>query len=153
MSRNNQCWPRWGERGSLWPSRHVNWSRCYWKQFLNSRFLKKLKIEPLSDTAVSFLGICPTEMEILSEGNSCISMLTAALFTIAKRWKQTLVMKGFPWWLSGREHICQCRRCRFNPWVGNIPWRRKWQPNPVFLLGKFHGQRSLVSYSPWGHKE
>ena len=111
------------------------------------RFLKKLKIEPLYDTAVSFLGICPTEMETLSERDICISMLTAALFTIAKRWKQTLVMKGFTWWL------CQCTRCRFDPWVGNIPWRRKWQPNPVFLPGKFHGQRSLVSYSPWGHKE
>ena len=34
-----------------------------------------------------------------------------------------------------------------------IPWRRKWQPTPVFLPGKFHGYRSLVGYSPWGHKE
>ena len=33
------------------------------------------------------------------------------------------------------------------------PWRRKWQPTPVFLPRKFHGQRSLVGYSPWGHKE
>ena len=41
----------------------------------------------------------------------------------------------------------------FNPWVGKIPWRRKWQPTPVFLPGEFHGQRSLVGYSPWGHKE
>ena len=40
----------------------------------------------------------------------------------------------------------------FNPWVGKIPWRRKWQPTPVFLPGKVHGQRSLVGYSPWGHK-
>ena len=38
----------------------------------------------------------------------------------------------------------QCRRPRFNPWVGKIPWRRKWQPIPVFLLGESHGQRSLV---------
>ena len=41
----------------------------------------------------------------------------------------------------------------FNPWVGTIPWRRKWQPTPVFLAGEFHEQRSLVGYSPWGHKE
>ena len=47
----------------------------------------------------------------------------------------------------------QCRRPGFNPWVGKIPWRRKWQPTPVFLPGEFHGQRSLVGYSPWGHKE
>ena len=37
--------------------------------------------------------------------------------------------------------------------VGKILWRRKWRPTPVFLSGKFHGQRSLVGYSPWGHKE
>ena len=37
--------------------------------------------------------------------------------------------------------------------VGKIPWRRAWQPIPVFLPGKFHEQRSLVGYSPWGHKK
>ena len=42
---------------------------------------------------------------------------------------------------------------RFDSWVGKIPWRRKWQPTPVFLPGKSHGQRSLVGYSPWGYKE
>ena len=41
----------------------------------------------------------------------------------------------------------------FNPWVGNISGRRKWQPTPVFLPGKSHGQRSLVGYSPWGREE
>ena len=39
------------------------------------------------------------------------------------------------------------------PEWGNISWRRKWQPTPVFLPGKSHGQRSLVGYSSWGHKE
>ena len=42
---------------------------------------------------------------------------------------------------------------RFDPWVRKIPWRRAWQTTPVFLLGKFHRQRILVGYSPWGHKE
>jgi len=64
---------------------------------------------------------------------------------------------GLPRWLSGKESACQCRRhrrCRFNPWVRKIPWRsRKWQPTPVFLPRESHGQRSLASYSPWGHKE
>ena len=41
----------------------------------------------------------------------------------------------------------------FNPWVGKIPWGRKWQPIPVFLPGESHGQRSLVGYSPKGYKE
>ena len=56
------------------------------------------------------------------------------------------------WWLSGKESTCQSRRYGFDPWVGKIPWRRKWQPTPVFLPGKFHGQTSLVGYSPWGFK-
>ena len=54
------------------------------------------------------------------------------------------------WWLGGKESTCQCRRVRFDPWIGKIPWRRKWQPTPVFLPGKSHGQGSLGSYSPWG---
>ena len=44
----------------------------------------------------------------------------------------------------------QCRRCRrhwFGPWVGNIPWRRKWRPTPILLSEKPHGQRSLAGYS------
>ena len=39
------------------------------------------------------------------------------------------------------------------PGLGRFPWRRTWQPTPVFLPGEFHGQRSLVGYSPWGCKE
>ena len=58
----------------------------------------------------------------------------------------------FPRWLSGKESACQCRRHGFDPWVGKIPWRRKWQPTPVFLPGKSHGQRSLAGYSPLGLK-
>ena len=50
----------------------------------------------------------------------------------------------------------QCRRCkrsRFDPWVGKIPWRRAWQYTPVFFSGESHGRRSLVGYSLWGCKE
>ena len=64
--------------------------------------------------------------------------------------------RGFPGGASGKESVCQCRRhrrCRFNPWVRKIPWSRKWQLIPIFLPGKFHGQRSLVGYSLWGHKD
>ena len=61
-----------------------------------------------------------------------------------------------PRWLSGKESVCQCRRYRrrgFDPWVGKMLCRGKWQPTPVFFPGKSQGQRSLVGYSPWGHKE
>ena len=65
-------------------------------------------------------------------------------------------VRSFPGGASGQESTCQCRRRQrreFNPWVRKIPWRRKWQPTPVFLHEKSHGQRSLVGYSPWGRKE
>ena len=63
---------------------------------------------------------------------------------------------GLPRRHSGKEFAHQGRRCErhgFDPWLGKIPWRRKWQPTPVFLPGKFHGQRSLVGYSSQNHKE
>ena len=61
----------------------------------------------------------------------------------------------FPGSASGKEPACQCRRHKrlgFDPWVRKIPWRRKWQPTPVFLPRESHGQRSLVGYGPWGHR-
>ena len=54
--------------------------------------------------------------------------------------------------LSGEESTCSAGDPRFHPWVGKTPWRRKLQPTPVFLTGKSHGQRSLASSSPWGHR-
>ena len=57
------------------------------------------------------------------------------------------------WWLRWWRICPQCRKPRFDPWVGKIPWRRERLPAPVFLPGEFHGQRSLVSYSLWGLKE
>ena len=52
------------------------------------------------------------------------------------------------------KSIClQCGRPGFNPWVGKISWRRKWQSTPVFLPGESHGRRSLVGYSPRARKE
>ena len=67
-----------------------------------------------------------------------------------------LCSPNLPRWLSGEESTCNARDVGDSgliPEVRKIPWRRKWQPTPVFLHGKSHGQRSLVGYSPWGHKE
>ena len=58
-----------------------------------------------------------------------------------------------PRWLRWQRICLQCRRPRFSPWVGKIPWRREWQHTPVFLPGEFHGQMILLDYSPWGLKE
>ena len=62
-------------------------------------------------------------------------------------------MKDFPGGAGGKEPACQCRRCKrcgFDPWVGKMPWSRKWQPTAVFLPRKFHGQRSLVGLQTMG---
>ena len=60
---------------------------------------------------------------------------------------------GLPWWLSGKKICLQCRRPSFHLWVRKVPWRREWQPTPVFLPGEYHEQRRLACYSPWGCKE
>ena len=60
-----------------------------------------------------------------------------------------------PWWCSYKESTCQRKRhkrCRFDPWVGKIPWHKKCQYTPVFLPGKFQEQRNLVGNSAWGHR-
>ena len=66
-------------------------------------------------------------------------------------------LMGFPGGSDGKESGCNAGdlglRLGFNPWVRKIPWRRAWQPTPVFLPGESQGQRSLAGYSPWGHKE
>ena len=63
---------------------------------------------------------------------------------------------GFPGGERGKEPTYQCRRRKrlgFSPWIGKIPWRKAWQPTPVFLPGERHGQRSLADYSPQVCKE
>ena len=66
-----------------------------------------------------------------------------------------ILHQSFPGGSVGKEFACntedclQCRRPRFDPWVEKIVWRRKWQPTPVLLPEKSHGERSLVGYSPW----
>ena len=58
-----------------------------------------------------------------------------------------------PRWLSGKESACPYRRCGFDPWIRKMPWRRKWQPIPIFLPGESYGQSSQAGYSPQGFKE
>ena len=67
--------------------------------------------------------------------NSTLDMLTS-------RW--------LSWWLRGKQPTCQCRRHGFDPWVEKSPWRRIWQPTPVFLPRKSHGLRNQVGLQPMG---
>ena len=88
-----------------------------------------LSFSPLLFTSLLFTAICMA------------SQTAILLFYISFSWG------GLPWWLRQQSVCLQCRRPGFNP------WRRKWQPIPVFLPGKFHEQRNLGGYSPWGCKE
>ena len=68
-------------------------------------------------------------------------MLNVSRYWTANLLFKTVIICTFLWWLGDKEWAWQCRSCEFNPWVGKIPWRRKWQPTPVFLPGKSQGQR------------
>ena len=72
---------------------------------------------------------------------------------VRHNWATSLLLFIFMHWLRWLSVCLQCGRPGFNPSVGKIPWRRKWQSTLVLLPGKSHGQRSLVGYSPWGRKE
>ena len=61
---------------------------------------------------------------------------------VHKIWPILHLLGGFPGGSDGKESACQCRRHGFDLWVGKIPWRRAWQPTPVFLPREPHGQRS-----------
>ena len=63
--------------------------------------------------------------------------------------ESAMLSEGLPRW----ESACNAGNLGSDPWVRKIPWRMEWQPNPVFLPGELHRQRSLAGYSPWGRKE
>ena len=81
---------------------------------------------------------------------SAKSILT--IFSWSVRPMQPQSPLDFPGSSDGKGICLQCGRPGFDIWVGKIPWRRKWQPTPVFLSGESHGQMSLAGYSPWGCK-
>ena len=83
-------------------------------------------------------------------------MFIAALFIIARTWKQPRCPSTDEWtrklWYIYTMECCSAiKKNTFESVL--MRWRRKWHPTPVLLPGKSHGQRSLVGYSPWGRKE
>ena len=124
----------------LWPNMPFYYSEL---SFITSYLLLSLVLSTHMDYSSTFL------MDHNLTG--AIPSLEASVET-----EEVIESQGYPDGASGKEPACQCRRhkiCRFSPWVGKIPWRRKWQPTPIFLPGESHGQRSLLGYSPWSHKE
>ena len=86
--------------------------------------------------------------------NHTVSPSMSVVFSLFYQCHMLLVL-GFPGGsvVKNLPANAEDSRCRFDPWVGKIPWSTKWQPTPEFLPEKFHGQRSLVDYGPWGLKE
>ena len=159
------AWPKWNHRGDPETRAFLRIDKKY-----NSLKETPHWIEPMRKT----------EQDHLTGDQFCLKRCQTKLFTKLLQcsyvWKQTLkfysiyiyiytyhflafwqrssvVVWGLPRRHSSKEFTCQCKRCSVDPWVRKIPWNRIWHPTPVFLPGKFHGQRSLVGYSPWGHKE
>ena len=147
------------------------WERLVWlisafkKQLysiLNSMNTRKVNGRLRRNNLFGLGGFGKTRFVLLVTQNSTRRGLLVVIRTFCHLFGVTcgghpkLVWLGFPGDASDKDPTCLCRRCkscRFDPWVGKIPWSRKWQPTPVFLPGKSHGQRSLVGYSPWGCKE
>ena len=97
-------------------------------------------------TMISFLLFCtPFQLKGCEKQLSIICSVNVRYSRLLK-----VALLGFPGGASDKEPACQCwrrSRRRFNPWVWKIPWRRSWQPTPVFLPGESHGQKSLMGYS------
>ena len=112
------------------------------KTQFSQKLEKKKKLNCLQKRSMSFhVRLCTGKKNKLVKNTKCSLDL-----------QRTILKAGLLWWLSDKEFACKCKRHRFACWVGKIPWKRQWQPTPVFLLGKSHRQRSLKGGSPWGHK-
>ena len=123
--------------------------------------LKDQEAEPAVMTPVEGT-IWSGAAEEMNEFRSALFNTTGLPHTVTAHWNEACLKRAVlslcqepPRWPQCKESTCQCRRPRhrLNSWVRKIPWSRKWQPAPVFLPEKCHGQRSLVGYSPGGHKE
>ena len=120
----------WGLRVDQEPSRGSWGGGCVCDTLARGKSNQRLCVVPV-------LKICPFKRTQLLEKFWEVVLIQNAYMAGGSRTHLT------PSWLR-RYRIClQCRRPRFNPWVGNIPWRREWLPTPVFLPGEFHGQRNM----------
>ena len=94
------------------------------------------------------LSVIPLSISFINPFSMCVLFQTPCHFVFLQLARAFL---GFTYGASGKEPASQCRRYKrheFYPWVRKIPWRRKWQPTPIFLPKESQGRRSLTGYSP-----
>ena len=103
--------------------------------------------------SLGFVGFSPHPLLSLSKFLSVLPILVHILASVLLLLSLQNAIFLFNCFHSSKKSICKCKKCRFDPWVGKIPWKRKQQPTPVFLPGKSHGQKRLVGYGPWVYKE
>ena len=124
----------------------------WWSLFLRLDFSKTAPISPpthLSNRSASGACLCQMPYWLYRvSGNGYHRLIPQRAYNFVEKYTSSRP----PLWLGSKEPACQCRRHRFDPWVGKIPWRRKWQPIPVFLSGQSFGQMNLAGYCPWVHK-
>ena len=115
---------------------------------------------------VSQIHITPTfsklTLDILMQVIKEIGVYEAVWLSTTIKMSQWFYIRIWVWSVKWASQVAQVvknlpahagdanRKHRCDPWVGNIPWNRKWQPTPVFLLAKSHGQRSLAGCGPLG---
>ena len=150
------CWQGAGSHFPVFTATNArSWRAAGPGREVPSRFLSQSS-HCLSDSPRGGRGGGAAGASLLGRINPWSLSSSPALSSAPCKLFRSLLHTNFPRGSAGKEPACQCRRHRrhgFNPWVGKIPWRRKWQPTPVFFSEKSHGQRSLADYSPKGHKE
>ena len=134
-----------------------SWLHCLVVHFeMENRNLQlwfSLSRKGLSWVTLISIWILESTGKFLQKMTAGIFFLLEITFNLLVNFRYIAILTNLPGGSDGKNICLQCRRPGFEPWVGKIPWRRKWQPTPVFLPGKSHGRRSLAGYSPWGFKE
>ena len=130
------------------------WEKIFLFNQLIFKFVTVLSSQQPHCRAQAFSG--SSEQGLLS---SAVSGLTAEASLLAEHglWGTGSVavlhsLAGLPWWHNWQRTHLPTQETQILSLGGKDPWRRKWQPTPVFLPGKPHGQRSLAGYSPWGSR-
>ena len=126
---------------------HIRWPMCWSFSFRTSPSNEYSRLISFRIDWFELLAVQELSRVLQHYNSKAWILLFLSLFMV--QFSHLYMTRGKPW-----ESVClQCGRPGFNPGVGKIPWRRKWQPTPVLLPGKFHGLRILAGYSPGGHKE